>query len=59
MGSNVKKRDWFYFKVYKHAQNQKTFASHNQETIDAQSAHGVVGEKTWKVVQFSIVLHLL
>ncbi len=26
MGSNVKKGDWFYFKVCKHVKNQKTFA---------------------------------
>jgi hypothetical protein len=29
MGFDVKKKDWFYFKVCKHAKNQKTFASHS------------------------------
>jgi hypothetical protein len=60
MGFDVKKRDRFYSKVCKHAKNQKTFASLSWETIDdAQLAHWVAGEKVWKIVQFSIVLHLL
>jgi hypothetical protein len=29
MGSDVKKRDWFYSKVCKHVKNQKTFTSHS------------------------------
>jgi hypothetical protein len=35
MEFDVKKRDWFYSKVCKYAKNQKTFASHSKETIDA------------------------
>jgi hypothetical protein len=59
MGSNVKKRDWFYSKICKHAKNKRTFAYLSREAVDAQLAHGMVGEKVHKVVQFSIVLHLL
>jgi hypothetical protein len=58
MGSNVIKRDWFYSKICKHAKNKRILASCSQEAIDAQLAHGMVGEKVHKV-QFFIVLHLL
>jgi hypothetical protein len=59
MGSNVKKEDWLYSKVCKHAKNWKTLASRSQKIIDAQLAHGVVGKNLQKVVQFSIMIHLL
>jgi hypothetical protein len=59
MGSDVKKRDWFYSKVCKHAKNWKTHVFCNQKTIDAQLAHGVLGDKAQKVVQFSTMFHLL
>jgi hypothetical protein len=59
MGSNVKKGDWFYSKVYKHAKYQRTLAFCNWEIIDAQLAHGMVGKKPWKVVQFSTKFHLM
>jgi hypothetical protein len=45
MGFDVKKRDWFYSKVCKHAKNWKTHVFCSQKTIDAQLAHGVVGDK--------------
>jgi hypothetical protein len=59
MGSDVKKRDLFYSKICKHAKYRKTLASRSQEAVDAQLAHGVVGKKVHKIVQFSILLHLL
>jgi hypothetical protein len=59
MGFDVKKGDWFYSNVCKHAKNQITLTSRSWKTIDAQLACGMVGEKTSKVVLFSIVLHFL
>jgi hypothetical protein len=59
MRFNVKKRDWFYSKICKHAKKKRTLASRSWEVVDAQLAHGMVGEKVHKVNQFSIVLHLL
>jgi hypothetical protein len=59
MGSNVKKGDLFYSKICKHAKNTRTLASSSRKVVDAQLAHGMVGEKVHKIVQFSIVLHLL
>jgi hypothetical protein len=45
--------------VCKDAKNHKFFISHNRETIGAPLAHGVVGKKTRKVVQFGIIFHFL
>jgi hypothetical protein len=59
IGTNVKKRDWYYSKYSRHAKNQKLLASHNREYVATQSANGVVGEKVWKVMQFATLLHLL
>jgi hypothetical protein len=36
---DVKKKDWYYYKVRKHAKNQKLFASHGREFIAIQVAH--------------------
>jgi hypothetical protein len=55
----VKKRDWYYTKVCKHAKNQKLLTSRGCEFIATQITHGVVKENARKVVQFAIVLHLL
>jgi hypothetical protein len=41
----VKKGDWYYSKVSRHAKNKKLFTSHSRESIVAQVANGVVGEK--------------
>ncbi len=57
--NDVKKGDWYYYKVCKHAKNQKLFTSHGYEFIATQVIHGVVRENAKKVVQFAIVLHLL
>ncbi len=57
--NNVKKKDWYYYKVCKHAKNQKLFTSHGYEFIATQVTHGVVKDNAKKVVQFAIVLHLL
>ncbi len=59
IGIDVKKGDWYYFKVCRHVENQKLFASRGCEFTTIQVAHGVVGENARKVVQFTIVLHLL
>ncbi len=57
--TNVKKRDWYYYKICKHVKNQKLFASHGCEFIATQVAHGVVRHNAKKMVQFANVLHLL
>jgi exoribonuclease II len=59
IGTNVKKGDWYYSKVCKHAKNQKLFTYHGNEFIITQVAHGVVGKNVRKVVQFATMLHLL
>jgi hypothetical protein len=59
IGIDVKKGDWYYFKVCRHAKNQKLFAFCGYESIVTQVAHGVVGENARKVVQFATMLHLL
>ncbi len=59
IGTDVKKRDWYYFKVYRHANNHKLFVFHGYESIITQVAHGVFRENARKVVQFATVLHLL
>jgi hypothetical protein len=53
------KKDYYYCKVCKDVKNQFFFISHNWETIGAQLAHGVVGKKTRKIVQFTIIFHSL
>ncbi len=57
--NDVKKGDWYYYKVCMHAKNQKLFAFHGHEFIVIQVAHGVVKENAKKLVQFAIVLHFL
>ncbi len=59
VGTNLKKRDWYYSKVSKHAKNYKLFTSHSDEYVVAQVANGVVGEKAQRIMQFAIMLHLL
>ncbi len=44
IGIDVKKGDWYYFKVCRHVENQKLFASRGCEFTTIQVAHGVVGE---------------
>jgi exoribonuclease II len=46
--NDVKKSDWYYYKVCKHAKNQKLFISHGCEFIATQVAHGVVKENAKK-----------
>ncbi len=45
IGIDVKKGDWYYSKVSRHAKNKIFFTSCNRESIVAQVANGVVGEK--------------
>ncbi len=59
IGTNVKKGDWYYSKVCRHAKNQKLLTSHGYEFIVTQVAHGAVGKNVRKVVQFATMLHLL
>ncbi len=59
IGIDVKKGDWYYSKVCKHAYNQKLFAFRGCESTTIQVAHGVAGKSTRKVVQFATMLHLL
>jgi hypothetical protein len=46
--TNVKKRDWYYYKVCKHAKNEKLFASHGPEFITTQVAYGMIKENAKK-----------
>jgi hypothetical protein len=55
----VKKGDWYYPKVSKHAKNKKLLAFYSREFVDAQVANCFVGKKLQKVVQFAITLHLM
>ncbi len=59
IGNNVKKEDWYYSKVFRHAKNQKLLASYNHESVINQIANGKAKEKAKKVMQFGTILHLL
>jgi hypothetical protein len=50
IGIDVKKGDWYYSKVSRHAKNKIMFTSCSRESIVAQIANGVVGEKVQIVV---------
>ncbi len=50
IGTNVRKRDWYYSKVSKHAKNKKLLAFCSHESIAAQVANGVVRKKAQKIV---------
>ncbi len=49
IGNNVKKGDWYYSKVFRHAKNQKLFASYNHESVINQIANEKAKEKARKV----------
>jgi hypothetical protein len=55
----VKKGDWYYSKVCRHANNLKLLAFCNYESVATQVANGMAREKTRKIVQFATILHLL
>lgn len=55
----MKKWEWFHVKSYKHVKNHLELASHSWQTIAQQVANGIIGKKARKVVQFTIVLHML
>ncbi len=59
IGTNVKKWDWYYSKVSRHAKNKKLFTFRSHESIVAQVVNGVIGEKAQKVVQFVTMVFLL
>jgi hypothetical protein len=59
IGTHVKKGDWYYIKLGRHAKNQKLFTSHGRESIATQVAHGVARKNAKKVVNFVIMLNLL
>jgi hypothetical protein len=49
IGNNVKKGDWYYSKVFRHAKNQKLFTSYNSESVINQFANGKAKKKARKV----------
>ncbi len=59
IGTNVKKGDWYFSKYCKHAKNHKLFTSHSYGNFATQPANGMARENRRKVVQLTIVLHLL
>ncbi len=59
IGIDVKKGDWYYLKVSKHAKNKKLLAFCSHEFVVAQIVNCFVGKKLQKVVQFATMLQLL
>ncbi len=53
IGNGVKKRDWYYSKVCKHAKNWKLHASYSCESVVARALNGLVRKKAWKVCNLS------
>jgi hypothetical protein len=55
----MKKGEWYYTKSCKHVKNHVKHASRNHQTIAYEVANGIARERARKVMQFTIVLHLL
>lgn len=53
----MKKGDWYYSKVIKHAKNQKLFASYNRESVINQIAKWEGKKESKEGLQFGTILH--
>jgi hypothetical protein len=53
IGTSVKKRDWYYSNVCKHAKNWKLHAFYNCESVIARVVNGLIRKKARKVHNLS------